>query len=302
MIAHLDNLIRQLFLSRIDEIKDESQVRFQPPDDDWRTYVKNLTVGGNPVNALNVYLADLRENRLLHSNERVRDFQNGMPNDTPRPRRIDCHYLISAWSPATAAANVEPTTDEHALLYKAAGTLMKAEPLIAANVYAPNPLPVNFPPEIADVELPTTILPVDGFPKIAELWGTFGTIHPWRPMVYFIATLPVILSREILGPMVTARITEYRQTGSSAISDIVIEIGGTVTTNAGQAVANAWVRIEDTAAKPIAVTTSDENGRFIFGGLQQGAYVLRVRAAGFNETVRNVDVPSLTGNYDVQLT
>ena len=73
MIDIFDNLLRQLFLSRVDEIKDESQVRFQPPDDDWRSYVKNLNVSGKPVNSLNVYLVDMRENRLLHSNERVRD-------------------------------------------------------------------------------------------------------------------------------------------------------------------------------------------------------------------------------------
>jgi hypothetical protein len=300
MIDVLDNMIRQLFLSRIDEIKDESQVRFQPPDDDWRTYIKNLNVAGRPVNALNVYLADLRENRLLHSNERVREFKSGTVTDTPRPRRIDCHYLITAWSPATLTPNIEPTIDEHALLYKTVGALMTSEPLIATAVYAPNPLPPGFPAAIADVELPTNIMPVDGFPKIAEFWGTFGAVHPWKPMIYFIITLPVILFQEILGPMVTSRITEYRLQNSTPPGDIVIEIGGAVTA-AGQVVANAWVRIEDLTPAPIAVTATDENGRFIFGGLKQGTFLLRVRAQGFAEATRTVDVPSPNGNYDVQL-
>src|SRR3954449_12440055 len=101
MIDVFDNLLRHLFLTRIDEIKDESQVRFQPPNDDWRTYVKNLNVLGKPVNALNVYLADIRENRILRSNERVREVNNFTLTDRPRPRRMDLHYLISAWSPAT---------------------------------------------------------------------------------------------------------------------------------------------------------------------------------------------------------
>jgi len=301
MIDVLDNLLRQLFLSRIDEIKDESQVQFQPPGDDWLKYVKNLTVAGNPVNALNVYLADVRENRLLHSNERVRDFQGGLATDTPRPRRVDCHYLISAWSPATVTPNVEPTLDEHALLYKAIGALMNAEPLIATNVYAPHPLPAGFPQEIAGVELPTNIMPVDGFPKIAEFWGTFGPAHPWRPMIYFMVTLPVILSKEILGPLVTSRITEYRRANTPGVVETVIEIGGTVTAS-GQPVASAWVRIEDLGSAPAAVTNSDENGRFIFGGLTQGTYTLRVRAQGFSEATRTVNVPSPSGNYDVQLT
>src|SRR5689334_24532296 len=113
MIDVLDNTLRQLFLSRIDEIKDESQVRFQPPDDTWRTAVANLTVNGQPVNALNVYLVDVRENRVLRSNERLRDFQNGSITETRAPRRMDCHYLISAWSPANMTPAIEPTLDEH---------------------------------------------------------------------------------------------------------------------------------------------------------------------------------------------
>ena len=300
MIAAFDNLLRHLFLARIDEIKDESQVRFQPPDDDWRTYVKNLTVAGKPVNSLSVYLADLRENRTLRSNERVRENQNFTVTDRPSPRRIDLHYLISAWSPAIAGAHVEPTLDEQALLYKVLGTLMNAEPLIPADVFAPSPLPVGFPLEIAEVELPTTVLPVEGFPKTAEFWGTFGSIHPWRPMVYFIATLPVILEQEVLGAMVTTRVIEYRLKDGMTAAEVDIEIGGNVT-NSGNPVPAAWVRIEDVAFNPIAATTANEIGRFLFGGLRPGTYILRVRAQGFTETTRKVDVPSANGNYDVQL-
>jgi hypothetical protein len=119
-------------------------------------------------------------------------------------------------------------------------------------------------------------------------------------MVYFVATLPVVLHQELLGPMVTTRVIEYRQQNSTAAGEIDIEIGGTVL-SAGSGVAGAWVRIEDLAANPIAVATSDTMGRFIFGGLKQGSYVLRVRAQGFSETTRTVDVPSANGNYDVQL-
>jgi hypothetical protein len=63
MIDHLDNLLRQLFVSEIDEISQgDTQVRFQAPDDDWRTFVANLTVAGQPANALNIYMVDLCSN------------------------------------------------------------------------------------------------------------------------------------------------------------------------------------------------------------------------------------------------
>ena len=300
MIDVLDNTLRQLFLSRIDEIKDESQVRFQPPDDTWRTAVANLTVNGQPVNALNVYLVDVRENRVLRSNERLRDFHNATVTETRAPRRMDCHYLISAWSPANMTPAIEPTLDEHALLYKTVAALMNSEPLVPRNIFSPNPLPAGFPAVIADAELPTTILPMEGFPKLAEFWGSPGTRHSWKPAVYLIVTLPVVLATDDAGPMVTTRFIEYELQEGTTPAEIDVEIGGTIT-NAGNPIPAAWVRIEDIAFNPIAVTTANEIGRFIFSGLKPGTYVLRVRSQGFSETTRKVDVPSANGNYDVQL-
>src|SRR5881275_1889471 len=100
VIELLDNLLRHLFLEQVAGVTGEAQVRFQPPDQHWRTYVSNLTLGVQPANALNVYLVDLRENIKLRSNERVRSIENGIASDEPAPRRVDCHYLITAWSPA----------------------------------------------------------------------------------------------------------------------------------------------------------------------------------------------------------
>jgi hypothetical protein len=301
MIDYFDNMLRHLFLANVDEIKDESQVQFEPPDDKWRTYVSNLTVSGNPVNALNVYLADVKENRTLRSNERVRDFQNGVVTETRAPRRIDCHYLISAWSPAQVTPAVEPSLDEHALLYKATGALMNAEPLVPRRIYDPNPLPLGFPDVIADAELPSIILPPEGFPKLAEFWGATKTVH-WKPTIYFIVTLPVVLQTDIAGPMVTTRITEYRASGNLQTSETWIQIGGTVLTGMpAEPVAEVWVRIEDNLGTAVGTTTTEANGRFTFGGLRQGSYTLRVRAPGFGEATRNVQVPSPTGNYDMQL-
>lgn len=37
MIRHLDNLLRHLFMMQIDGLIDETQVRFQPPDEERRT-------------------------------------------------------------------------------------------------------------------------------------------------------------------------------------------------------------------------------------------------------------------------
>ena len=42
MINHLNNMLRHLFMAQINQITEDSQVRFQPPDEDWRTYAKGL--------------------------------------------------------------------------------------------------------------------------------------------------------------------------------------------------------------------------------------------------------------------
>jgi hypothetical protein len=305
MINALDKMLGELFVTSIDEITDSSQVGFEPPDDKWRGYVSGLTVGGKAVNALNVYLADLKENRMLRSNQRIREFRNGMFTESPQPRRVDCHYLISAWSPVTASLpTVEPTVDEHALLYKAVAALMDAEPFIAREIYGPAGLPAGFPAMIADAQLPSIILPVEGFPKIAEFWGATRTVH-WKPAIYLIVTLPVALPLQITGPMVTTRFAEYRTIGEAQLMETLVQIGGSVIKAAdGTTLAGAWLLLEDSAGKPFRTATTDQDGHFTFTGLTSGNYQLRVRAQGFAEPVPPIQVvvPSPTGNYDVQLT
>src|SRR5689334_3245941 len=105
MLNLLDNLLRAILMDGVPALQEvqqgqppaavsEDQVRFEPPDDQWRNYVRNTI----QRNAFNVYLIDLRENRKLRSNERVRTFDQGFVYETPIPVRLDCHYLISAYS------------------------------------------------------------------------------------------------------------------------------------------------------------------------------------------------------------
>ena len=144
MLDHIDNLLRQVLIDGVDLISDESQVRFQPPDEDWRTYVSTLTVGGNPANALNVYLVDLRENRKLRTNERDAhgDRADGIVRETPAPRRVDCHYLISAWSPADVSRrrSSRRSTSTRCSTRRSRRSCAR-DPLDPARVYAPDPLP-----------------------------------------------------------------------------------------------------------------------------------------------------------------
>ena len=68
-------------MSHIDGLTDGTPVRFQPPDEDWRNHIDDLT-----GNALNLYLADLRETRKLGSNQsqlvRTTEHISGRANDS----------------------------------------------------------------------------------------------------------------------------------------------------------------------------------------------------------------------------
>lgn len=256
--------MRQLLIDQIAELTDESQIQFQPPDATWRTFVSTLTVGGNPANALNIYLFDLRENRKLRSNERIRSVQNGIVSEEPAPARLDCHYFISAWSPAQVSPLVEPTLDEHALLYQTTAVLTRNGPFNPSRVYPNGSLPLNaWPPPFRDVDFPVALVPVDGFNKLAEFWSGMGDGARWKPGIYLIVTLPVALVLEVAGPMVTTRITEYRITGRPESAEVWIQIGGHAFAPARSlAVGNANVTNVGGGGNPVTV---DNPGAFRVG-------------------------------------
>ena len=299
MIDGLDAVLRDILLPAFPvatggPVPDEGWIRFQPPDDDWRKYVSPL---GH--DALNVYLVDLREDRRRRTNDRMRTYTDLGAVERPAPRWLTCHYLLTAWTSASPSTSVDPTPGEQLLLYRAAALLMNAEPLTLSRLFLPGGVPPELPEGYAGAELPLTVLPVDGFPKYAEFWGTMGQTHPWKPAVYFTVDLPVVLTERFAGPMITTRTIEYRQAGDPASARVLVQIGGQVTAG-GAGIAGARVSLDDPAG-PVDATTTDALGRFTFTRLSAGSYTLRANAAGYGETVRPLDIPSPTGEYDLEL-
>lgn len=316
MLNLLDNLLRQVLMDGVTGLREvttppapnppvrEEQVGFQPPNDDWVKDVKNLQ-----ANALNVFLIDLRENRKLRSNERERGAAGGVAYNDPVPARLDCHYLITAWSPTEKLApQVEPVLDEHQLLYESAALLIRAGALNPSQVYPPGSAALSaWPLRFREVDLPVVIGPPEGFPKLAEFWGTMGSKQPWKPALHLVVTLPVELLQEISGPMVTTRITEYRQVDAAGSTEVWVQIGGQVfdartDPQITKPVVRAWVQLETVAREVLQTTQTNELGRFTFVGVRAGSYVLRASAVGLGELIpgRAIDVPSPTGEYDLR--
>jgi hypothetical protein len=304
VISDLDRILRDLLLAEVAGVTNPTQVRFQPPDAVWRSYVSGLSVGGQPANALNVFLVELRENRRLRSGENTREvLPGGTVAITRSPERLDCHYLISAWSPATVTPPVEPALDEHALLYDVVTALENSAPLNPSRIYAPMSAPwLAVPEPIREADLPTSVASEESFVKLPEFWGTMGADHRWKPVVHLTVTLPILRVQRVAGPMVTTTLSEYRQGHSAAGAELLVNLGGHVLDTADDPVPGAWVHLRtDPAGALVHATASNGFGRFVFTGLQAGTYRLRAGAQGAGSDDRTIEVPSNTGEYDLHL-
>ncbi|MDB4881901.1 MAG: putative rane protein [Gemmatimonadetes bacterium] len=303
MLAQLDRLIREVLVAQIAALTSTAQVRFQPPDAAFRTDVVNMN-----AMALNVYLADLRENRKLRTNERLRTLDAGVVFTEQAPDRMDCLYLISAWSPAQPGPGVEPTIDEHALLYETAAVLTLEGDLNPTRVYAPGaPDLALWPARFRDVSLPAQVLHEQATLKLSDFWSSMGADARWRPVVALTVTLPIALVRELSGPMVTTMLTRYRMTALAVTDELWMHVGGQIvdTTTllpdgSPTPVAGAWVRLETLTGVLVRRAVTDALGRFRLDQLRGAQYRIRTGAVGLGELSRLVDVPTETGEYDLQ--
>jgi len=313
VIQDLDDPLYRLFVDRLTTLGQSpptaDQIRFQPPDVAWRQHVTNNL---GTLNALNVYLVDVRENRRLRTNEtdRVYDTSGAFVLERPSPARVDCHYLITAWSTANddpvdpLRASSSKTGEEHAILSEVVALLLESQPLRPVEVYGGSP-PATFPADFASASLPTHVLPVDGFPKYAEFWGSMDEPHPWKPAVYFIVTIPISADLRPAGPLVTTLSATYgvRRNGRISGAETLVDIGGVVRdgTPSGDPVAGALVCLIQ-GTTPIAHAETDSDGRFRFDRLHPGSYDLEASAQGVGTDTRTTAVPSPTGDYDLRLT
>jgi len=306
MIALLDQLLFRLFRSRIVGLSADPQVRFQPPDDDWRAAVPTIAdASGHPAVSLNVYLFDLRENRKLRHNERERTDIGFDSYITQPPRRVDCHYLISAWSPVTPSPMVEPAFDEHALLADAARVLGESDPLDPVTLCAatrPGLPAVPVPAELVGETLPVTLLPVEGFLKLGEFWGTMGQHNRWKPCLYAVVTVALKDVPVRSGGIVTTALMHTRTTGHPESEETFMHIGGSLRASAAinaPVVPGAWVELLTGANVRRQVVVSDALGRFVFVQVSPGSYRLRYAAQGFTAQLSApFTVPSPSGSYD----
>lgn len=258
-----------------------ADVSFETPD---RAYGP-----GQPT--VNLFLFEVQENRQLRDPEPVYERVGTQLVRQPAPLRVDCSYLVTAWSNDMAAAR---TAAEHLLLSQSLLWLSRF-PIIPAGFLQGDLVDQPFPP-------PALVAQMDGTKNAGEFWTALG--QPPRPSFNVVVTIAMSLDLPFPEgpPVVTKDIRINKITPPSVPSPVlarVFEIAGTVRdANTQDVLADASVTLVELGR---AVRT-DDDGRFRFADLTAGNYTLRAVAAGFTQLDKPIAVPGTVLNeYDVGL-
>jgi hypothetical protein len=256
MIADLDETLRQLLIAEIPVKNGEVEISFDQPKREWSGRLSRPSI--------NLFLYDVRENNVLrqHQWERLPDNGDGRAHLKRSPFRVDCFYMLTTWA-------AEPD-DEHRLLTRALLALFRF-PILTNDRLVGS---LKNPP----FEIQARLAAHDRLTNPAEVWSSLD--NELRPSVSYIVTLALDPWKEITGPVVktlTLRTGEafklpqerfYRQ---DVEPDEIVFIGGTVRDKA-KGVPQAGI---DVALKGTGyIGKTDDQGNFIFRGLQPGDYTL----------------------------
>jgi hypothetical protein len=239
---------------------------------------------GPDQETVNLFLYETRENRDLRDPAPITEQRNGLSVRRRPPLRVDCAYMVTAWSKQTGGDKVAA---EHQLLGQAFNWLSRFPVIPDRCLLAAGMTGQVFPP-------PTLVAQMDAAKNVGEFWSALGI--PPRPFFNLIVTIAMDLDQALEESLVTTLSTRYHA-GDSAGAEERIILGGTVRDRSSRPVADAWVRLE-----PAGLTqVTDGAGRFIFADVARGAgMTLRARAPGLGEAVRSpVEIPSVTRDYDL---
>jgi hypothetical protein len=257
----------------------DAEVSFITPD---KNFTPGQTTQGNT--AVDLFLYDVKENRELRDPVPIVEKVGNTFVRRKPPLRMDCSYIVTAWSSSTSQARV---VEEHRLLSQAVQWLSRF-PTIPDNYLQGTLKEQPFPP-------PMWVAQMDPNTNAGEFWNALG-ISP-RSAFYLTATVAMDVGVREEGFLVTTRTTSTETAGETAY-DNWVQAGGQILTSSGQGIPGALVDIVGAGLR----TKSDSDGRYSFPRVPVGKHDIRVVAAGFQPQTQKLDIPGLPGSYDITMT
>jgi Pvc16 N-terminal domain/Carboxypeptidase regulatory-like domain len=284
MIDDLSQTLRAILTRSGQDPLKSAQIVFDRPADPFTP--QQMTV--------DLFLYDIREDVELRSNEPVIERRNGQVITHPPPLRVACSYLVTAW-PGGETGDAAVLLEQRLLSQTL--QVLAGQPTIDPKLLQGS-LKGQEPP------LPLVTALVDPQKNLSEFWTALG--NKLRPSLTVRVTISITdLIRPKTEPIV---ITEHLRMGLRTAPDeesIVPEtldekfrIGGRVRDASNRPVAAAIVTIVELGL----ATRTDADGRFVFGMMKPGDFILRVKTATTDSNFP-VKIPAPKGeDYNIQLT
>lgn len=275
MLNLLDEVLRAVLSADLGVPPAGPTLSFDVPNEDFAGRVSGRT--------LNVYLAEVRENREHRRSQydTIHLPDRSVISSQP-PAYFDCHYLISAWSGMQQSEIATPVAEEHALLGAALRVFVRNPDVV------PGALGVGGGPVFQDAHVYLGVAAPDAPRVVNDFWSTMK--QAWRPTISLIATAPLDpLLDSPPGPVVVTFVQRVGVLGGAANHfEELVHIGGWVLELASERPIQG-ATVERISNGEVALT--DAQGRFSFSGLRPGVHRFRASAPGMTSMERNLDVP-----------
>lgn len=286
MIADLDETIRQMLIADLPVKNGEIDIKFDQPKREWSAKLTKPTV--------NFFLYDVRENldlrRAGYEQMRNGNMQQSVARMKKAPHRVDCYYMLTTWA-------AEPE-DEHRLLTRTLMSLFR-NPILPEHYLVGTLQHPRF-------EIQTYVARPDKLTNPAEVWSSLD--NEIRPSISYLVTLTLDPWTEVTGPIVktytlrsgqTRTLPTFQRLAEDAFSTELTTIGGIVRSKSKgkEPQPGLEVAIKGTGW----VDKTDEDGRFILGGMPAGEYTLVIWPAKGKPSETKISVPAADGDYDIEI-
>jgi hypothetical protein len=251
MLNELDESLKTLLVQDLPRVMERLEpdgfdISFDVPNRDFRARLTRPT--------LSLYLYNIQENRDLRG--RIWDVrrQNGSVTTRRPPVRLDCDYMVTAWS--------NEVEDEHRLLTGAARVLFR-NPVLPAEVLQGA--------LSDDIEITTEVAQPESFKDVVDIWSVLD--NDLHPSVRVKVTIPLELDVEYESPAVSGHDIGLDSPTWRPGPTTPVRLTGRVEQD-GAPVVGALVRADYSAA------TTDDRGEYTLDKVTPGPQLFWVRHNG----------------------